>query len=266
MLVKMIASFPSPSLDLRRIGCVPYLNARPLIYGLEDRVRLAVPSLLATELRAGRLDIALIPIAEPLEHPYYRILPRLAIGCRGAVLSVYLAHRKPLADLKRVSLDPSSKTSNLLLQVLLRDVYGLNPQFVLTSSETDSDGKLLIGDPALAARENLFQRGWTLLDLGDAWHQATHLPFVFAAWALRQELEMLPYLDLLSEARARGLREREALIASQNLLSPTDARRYLSHHLAYDLGDQETEGILEFQRRCVRLGLIPKTSPFKLSS
>ncbi len=256
----------SSDINLSRVGCVSYLNARPLIYGLEDRVKLEVPSLLATDLHEDRLDAALIPIAEYLVHPRYQIIPGIAIGCRGPVLSVYLAHRKPLAKLKSVTLDDASKTSNLLLQVILRDIHGLTPNFVSPTENADPDGRLFIGDPALLAREDLAKNNWTLLDLGEAWCQATGLPFTFAVWAVRDGLDGLPYLELFTRAKREGLGHMDAIAMGQTLLPPKAARHYLTHHVAYDFGTAEVDGLLEFKRRCVGLGLIPCATALKLAA
>ena len=51
-----------------KIGVVPYLNARPLVYGLKERKGLelieAVPSKLARLLAVGRIDCGIIPSIE----------------------------------------------------------------------------------------------------------------------------------------------------------------------------------------------------------
>jgi len=119
----------SASQHIGRIGSVSYLNARPLIYGLEGDVQLETPSVLASLLRKGNLDAALVPVAEYLEYPHYQIVPGIAVGSRGPVKSVYLAHRKPLNRLKTIALDPASKTSNLLLQVILAEFFNLHPRY-----------------------------------------------------------------------------------------------------------------------------------------
>src|SRR5207247_1764375 len=57
-----------------KIGAVAYLNTKPLIYGLQDRLSdsgilsLELPSHLADELDEGKLDVGLIPVAEYFRH------------------------------------------------------------------------------------------------------------------------------------------------------------------------------------------------------
>src|SRR5207248_1474321 len=66
-----------------RVGAVNYLNTKPLIHELKDiapnvELVLDAPSRLAEELRAGRLDVALIPAIEYFRAGTYSIVPNIA--------------------------------------------------------------------------------------------------------------------------------------------------------------------------------------------
>src|SRR5690606_42104317 len=84
-----------------RIGCVSFLNSKPLIEGLESRedpaVRFDVPSRLLGDLEAGEVDIALCPVVD-----YFRSATPLSIvpvgrsGCEGPAPTVRLVRRGPL--------------------------------------------------------------------------------------------------------------------------------------------------------------------------
>src|SRR4051794_5921059 len=81
-----------------RIGAVNYLNTKPLIYELpllapEAELILDVPSRLAEGLRAGKLDVALIPVIEYFRAGSYSLVPNIAIASHGPVLSVTLFSR-----------------------------------------------------------------------------------------------------------------------------------------------------------------------------
>src|SRR2546422_6013456 len=107
-----------------RIGAVEYLNTKPLICDLEllapeAELVLEVPSRLADNLAAGRLDVALIPVIEYFRAGCYTIVPGIAIASRGPVLSVTLFSRKPWPEIRTVALDEGSRTSAALCQVLL---------------------------------------------------------------------------------------------------------------------------------------------------
>ena len=172
-----------------RIGSVPYLNAAPLTRGLEGDLTFATPAKLAEMLRRDELDAALVSITEVLLNDRYDVLDGIAIASLGEVYSVFLAHKKPLAEIKEVYCDTASLTSVNLLKVLLAE-RGLKPEFKPLedySTAPEKDFVLLIGDPAID-----FQRAphtHEIFDLGTAWMELTSLPFVFAVWALRRGIE-----------------------------------------------------------------------------
>ena len=111
----------SESLSPYRVGSVPYLNAVPLTRGLESEVVFATPSKLAEMLRRDELDAALVSVTEVLFNDRYNILDGVAVASLGEVKSVFLAHRKPIDDVKVVFCDPASLTSINLLRVLLAE-------------------------------------------------------------------------------------------------------------------------------------------------
>src|SRR5207237_715023 len=134
-----------------RVGSVRYLNAVPLTRGLEEQVSFTVPSKLAEMLRRDELDAALVSVTEVLFNDRYDILDGIAVASLGEVKSVFLAHRRPIEEVKQVFCDTASLTSVNLLRVLLAE-RGLRPEFKrLPSYDFDSlpDFTLLIGDPAL---------------------------------------------------------------------------------------------------------------------
>ncbi len=111
-----------------RIGAVNYLNTKPLICDLdflapEAELILEVPSRLADDLAADRLDVALIPVIEYFRAGTYSMVPNIAIASRGPVLSVTLFSRQPWKEIRRVALDEGSRTSAALAQILLRNRY-----------------------------------------------------------------------------------------------------------------------------------------------
>ena len=228
-----------------RIGCVPYLNSKPLIFGIEDQVHLDVPSALARSLRAGELDCALVPIVEYLEHPHYQILPAICIASRGPVRSVYLAYRGPLSGLKTVFLDPSSRTSSLLLEVILSEFFGLEAEYLdpMKTEAGPGDARLLIGDPALLQRARLLESGWNVLDLGEAWSDSTGLPFVYACWLVREGVNAVPYLEILTRARDEGLQHLDDIVRAERRFSEKMVRSYFKDAVCYDFGAEEIKGI-----------------------
>jgi chorismate dehydratase len=257
-----------------RIGAVEYLNARPLICDLPDllpgsQLVLEVPSRLADDLAAGKLDVALIPVIEYFRGSNYRIVPGIAIVSTGAVLSVTLFARKPLTEIESVALDIGSRTSIALTQILLQKRYQLSPRWLSLpldqpAEETDADAVLLIGDRAMRAALPGFPHSY---DLGREWHEWTGLPFVYAVWAVRSGVATEPLLSALQEAKRRGL-ARLAVIAweeSRRLgLDPAFCRRYLDSVIRYDLGRAELRGLRRFYQLACEVGLAPQGVPIRL--
>ncbi len=120
-----------------RIGCVKYLNARPLIHGWLTDVVLDHPSALCVQLSRGELDIALVSSFEFLRNPIYRIVDGISISSDGPVYSVVVAHVGEISDVKEIELDPAAETSGNLLRCLLNE-RKLSLRFVATSIRKNS--------------------------------------------------------------------------------------------------------------------------------
>ena len=90
-----------------RLGAVGYLNARPLTWALDRaperwQVRYDVPAVCSALLRAGDVDLGLIPSVDYLEAPDYRLVPGVGVGSYGPVASVALFTRVPLEGIRRI--------------------------------------------------------------------------------------------------------------------------------------------------------------------
>lgn len=237
-----------------RLGSVPYLNARPLLHGLE--ADLEVPAVLTRRFHAGDFDAALLPVYETLRLPSPRIADGFCIGSLGAVHSVIVAHRLALEQTPEIVLDPSSRTSARLLQLLLSDHLKISVLLVERSDDPEA-ARLIIGDPAIRFQER-GDPAWRIFDLGRSWHEWTGLPFVFAAWTLAESAPP-GTADLLRQAARDGLAARPAIAAKES--DPAAALDYLTHSIHYQLGDQERNGILEFRTRLITSGLLDPGAP-----
>ena len=112
-----------------RIGCVKYLNARPLIRGWPGEVDFDHPSALCKRLAKGELDVALVSSFEFLRNPIYRIVDDVSISSDGPVYSVVVAHRGDICEINEIELDPASQTAVNLLRCLLAE-RGLKPRWI----------------------------------------------------------------------------------------------------------------------------------------
>jgi chorismate dehydratase len=247
-----------------RLGVVSYLNAVPLVYGLEDDPRFTlvrdVPARIAERLHAGEIDLGMIPSVEYAAGDY-AIVPGIGIASRGAVRSVNLFHRRPVAELRRVALDASSRTSVALAKILLRDRLGHDPEYVTMGPPVEdmlgsADAALVIGDPALYFRGDADR-----LDLGEEWTARTGLSFVFAFWAGRPGAVDAAGVHRLQEALRAGQAAFGRIAAQYNGLGAgrgAESEAYLRRNIVYDLGEGELAGLREFYRRARALGLIER--------
>lgn len=234
------------SLDPFRVGSVSYLNAAPLTRGLEDQVIYAVPSQLAEMLRRDELDAALVSVAEVLLNDRYDVLDGIAIASLGEVVSVLLAHRQPLEEIREVYCDTASLTGVSLLKVLLAE-RGMRPEFKPLASydaATLPAAVMLIGDRAID-----FVRGphdHAIWDLGVAWNDLTGLPFTYAVWALRRGIENSALRRKLREAWSFGLDTLDYIISSRTDYDYAFRKDYLGWHIHYHLGSDERRGLTKF--------------------
>ena len=208
-----------------RIGCVRYLNSKPLIHGHDKAVSFEVPASLADGLHEGRLDVALSPIFGLMAHPGYLVVDDVAVASRGKVFSVFIAYQGEFSRLHTLYLDAASRTSANLQRVLLAEFHGLHPRELPRPAGQhpaelrEGEGALLIGDPAIDFRVAWGEDRCRYFDLGEEWQRATGLPFVFAAWLVRPgtpEPEALA--DRLRAWRAEGQQRINEVIANENAL------------------------------------------------
>ena len=264
----------------RVVGCVSFLNARPLIDGLDGRddmeVLYDVPSRLLGDLLAERVDLALCPVIDfqTSEMPLC-VAPVGGIGCDGPTLTVRLYSRSPIEQIRRVHADTDSHTSVMLMRLLLQDVYGVNPEVVnlaagrsaaLHELTNPADAVLLIGDKVITAAPPDSHFPYQV-DLGSAWKQQTGLPFVFAVWMARRGTDLGPLPDLLDTQRRvnRGRIDRIADEYAPRIDWPRAvARRYLGELLRYRVGPAELEAMQRFWRRTHELGMIDRLRPLEL--
>jgi chorismate dehydratase len=244
-----------------RVGSVGYLNAAPLTRGLEDEVIFATPARLAEMLRRDELDAGLVSITEVLFNDRYDVLDGIAIASLGEVLSVFLAHKRPLEEAKEIFCDPASLTSVNLLKVLLAE-RGLHPEFKPLpdyASATERDFVLLIGNPALDFRRA--PHSHEIWDLGAAWFELTQLPFVYAVWALRRGVENAELRRQLAEAKDFGLDTLDHIIRNRTEYDEALRQDYLGWHIHYHLGTDEKRGVAKFIELLRKHGLGPVFAP-----
>jgi chorismate dehydratase len=250
-----------------QIGSVSYLNARPLIYRLEQspdlELSLAVPSRLLKGLQQHLCDVALLPVIDYQRMEGLKLIPAGGIGCDGPTLTVRIFSKTPIEKISSLACDTDSHTSVALARIILAERYKLAPEFVALGHQVQrSDARLLIGDKVICEEPQGFEHQ---LDLGQAWKEMTDLPFVFAVWMARDGIDLGDLPARLEQSKRHGLANVEQLIARYALPRgwPADvARQYLTGYLKYDIGPRQIRGIERFHKLAARHGVI--ASPRRL--
>lgn len=272
-----------------RIACVQYLNTVPLIEGLErladiELVR-TVPSRIAGLVERGEADIGLASLIDAARADGRLVLlPAGMIGCEGPTLTVRLFSEVPIGRVKAVHADTDSHTSVALCRVVLERLNGLSPDIVdFDASEgalgspplrggsiTDSPRRggrpetmLLIGDKVVTHAPPA-ERYPHQLDLGQAWHDLTGLPFVYAVWMCRAGEEDSPRIRAAAAVLDRQSRHNRTRLgwivsrrAEENRWPKELASEYLGTLMRYRVGDREREAAERFCEEAARLGLAP---------
>jgi chorismate dehydratase len=274
-----------------RVGHIQFLNCLPIYWGLvrsgallDVELTKDTPDRLNDMLVAGELDIGPISLVEYLRHADELVLlPDLAVGSDGPVLSVNLVSQVPLGDLqdRRVALGSTSRTSVLLAELWLDAVHGVRPEYFtcppdLSAMLLEADAAVLIGDAALRATYDFgsptsacaASHGLVVHDLGAVWRDWTGLPMVFAVWAARRE-----YADanpgLVKGVHSAFVRSRDEALAHVEEVAdqasrwevfdgPTLADYFRT--LDFSLGPRQVAGLMEFARRAAASGAVPEVA------
>jgi chorismate dehydratase len=270
----------SDSVRRPRVGHIQFLNCLPIYWGLMRSGALLdvdlhkdTPERLSAALVAGDLDIGPITLVEYLRHAdELLLLPDLAVGSDGPVLSVNLVSTRPPAELdgRPVALGSTSRTGVLLAQMLLAERYGVEPEYFrcppdLSQMLMEADAGVLIGDPALRAMYEAPARGLQVIDLAEAWKEWTGLPMVFAVWAVRRDFaaahpgRVKDVHEAFQRSRDLALLELDEVAEAGARWEPFDAATLANYFrvLDFSLGERQVAGLREFARRAAQRGEVP---------
>lgn len=256
-----------------RVGAVSYLNAKPLVYGLDAHpgqfdVRFDVPAKCAELLHEGKVDLGLIPAIE-YQRGDYAIVPGIAIASHGDVATVAVFTRKPMAQVETLALDLSSRTSVALTRVLCAKHWKIAPKFTpaepnLEAMLQKADAALVIGDPAFEI--DPAKHDVTKVDLGGEWMAMTGLPFVYAMWVGRPGAVSASEVRALQTARDRGVANLAAIarqVSDGDSALEQRALAYLRDNLKFELGEAEQAGLRKFHELAAEISVIPALKPLR---
>lgn len=252
-----------------RLAASNYSNSAPLIWSFwhgaqrEKVVYLpdAAPSKCAEMLRLERVEIALTPVIEYQRINKTLIVPDCCVASKQLVKSVILVTKgDELRLAKTVALDVSSKTSVALTQIIFREFFRHEPEWIAHEPNIEKmlktcDAALLIGDPALNLDRNKFR----VFDIVQLWREFTGHGFVFAFWLVRASAAKQARTIDFAGARDEGLEKIEEIMRYYQArvnLTAADFRSYLTQNISYSLDEELKSGLQLYYQLALKLGLI----------
>ena len=242
-----------------RISAVSYINTKPFLHGLElssvrNKILLTqeTPAQCAQKLLSNEIDIGLVPVAviPLLKNP--QIVSPFCIGSNGKVKTVCLFSEVPVEEINTVYLDYQSRTSVLLVQVLMKEYWKKEVTFLPAlegyeiNTIKNNIAAVIIGDRAIA---NLGKYKYEY-DLSEIWKQHTGLPFVFAAWVSNKMIEQ-DFLDDFNAALQIGLSNRSQLLKEYERYDSDvfSVKEYWNTNIQYELDDDKKQALELFLKK-----------------
>lgn len=246
-------------------------------------LRYMQPAQCAAEVLSGASDLGLIPVASLT--PELAVVPGCVIASQQEVRSILLLVKNPaglsrneaLQQVRTVAADTASRSSVAYAHILFRRLCNTQPHFIEEPADPlrmlqGNDAALLIGDPALIAREHRQEVQASVgapllwLDVASLWRELTALPWVAAVWAVRPDalrnsgVTAAQLITDLQASRNRGLTHIEDLVAEWTPrlpLPPATIRTYLMHNIHYTLDPDCITAILRFRELAATAGALP---------
>ena len=252
-----------------KVGHIQFLNCLPLYYGLVKSYALldielikGLPTELNNLLLSGRLDISPISSIEYARHHDSLVLfPDFTVSSDGEVKSILLLSRFPIDKLsgKKIALTGTSATSQVLLKLILKHGYGIEPEYFVCPPDLNrmletADAALLIGDIAL--KYYIAAKDYYRYDLGFEWKKLTGKKMVYAVWAVNRRFsetkselceKVFETFRKSMDYSLTNLPEIIEYAVKWESFSPSFLMDYFKS-LRFDFGDAYQEGLLYFYK------------------
>ena len=214
---------------------------------------------LTAAISEGRLQGGLIPLIDTFGlDDSMRTLSGFCVATIAQAVSVKLHSKLPIEELSgsSIAIPQEAPTAVKLLKVLLSVKHGLKPSAYVTDDDAH-EARLLAGNLGLRHRRGLRDYSHTY-DLGEEWRQWTGLPFVFARWVLRNDLERQDAL-VIEDSLYTSLQDwadglfRVSGPSNRLPIHPQEIHVY-TQGLRYFIGVPEEQSITLFQEYLTQLG------------
>lgn len=258
-------------------GQISFINALPLALPLREatinsacKFLFGTPQELNNMFASGKLDLGAMSSYFFLQSGDFELFPHVSISGTGRVGSVLLFSKVELNKLQGefIEVPESSASSIKLLQILLKEEYGIDAELLYSSATSinpRSAATLLIGDQALKEDSSLSQTHLRV-DLAQWWFKRYGLPFVFGVWAARKawlannRLEFDCLTETLLSAYQRGLGELfNQVLDEASATTGLDRDRlacYYRNELDYTFKEEHLQALGLFQKLCIQHGFI----------
>lgn len=273
---------------ITKIAAVQFLNTVSLIEGLDTwtncQLIKAVPARIGQMVVEGSADIGLASIvdaADPKNN--LALIPAGMIGCDGPTLTVRLFSAVPPEKITTVHADTDSHTSVMLADIILREQHGVKANFkpfdareksttppiepTQSPDEAWPQTVLLIGDKVVVDSPPAVRYPHQI-DLGQAWHDLTGLPFVYATWMCRTEDADSPMIAeasaMLERVRLRNNLRLDWLITTQAKSHnwPADlARTYIGELLKFNPDARAQQAVELFFKKLTHHNILNAAKP-----
>jgi len=231
-----------------------------MIHGLTQSLKvmenteltLDTPNICAEKLMTHKADIGLVPVGALLDMDYYQIISDCCIGAFGNVRTVVLASNVPIEQIETIVLDPFSRTSNLLLQILAKEFWKKDFHFYKGMPEFENKdiknttAAVVIGDKVFSIEKKYTY----IIDLSNEWLKFTGLPFVFAVWAATSDID-IEYISDFNQAVMQGARAVDDAIDNypqQINISREEKASYLHHNIDFDFDEKKKTALSLFHQ------------------
>ncbi len=252
-----------------KVGHIQFLNCLPLYYGLVKSHALldielikGTPTELNNLLIGGNLDISPISSIEYARHcDSLMLLPDFTVSSDGNVKSIILLSRFPIEKIggKKVALATTSATSHVLLKLILRCGYDVEPEYITCRPDLDdmlsaADAALLIGDIAL--KYYVDTKDFYLYDLGAEWKKLTGEKMVYAVWAVGRSFaetqsETVGYVhDIFKKSMDYSMQHLSEIAEYATRWEPFSSSFLVDYFqaLRFEFGRDYQEGLLHFYK------------------
>jgi chorismate dehydratase len=262
-------------MTLERISASAYSNTAPLIwsflYGtLKQTAELILdnaPARSAELLINKRVNYALVPVIASQYIPDVRLVPGVCVGAEKKVQSVCLITKGgDLKDARKIALDRSSRTSQILTKIIFREFFAREPEWIEAEPDINAmleaaDAALLIGDPTLSLNHSQISKH----DLVELWRSYTGYGFVFAMWMTFLGSSEIDF----ALAREEGLAHIDEIAKNyspQIGLSFDEMRNYLQNNICYTPSESMLDGLELYLKLANKCCLTPNFVPLNFIS